>query len=74
MSCIFAVHYHDQENGEWDEVFPELNGDYEWAQKVAGSVWNRDGLTVTPEMMRIYKKCENCLCELCPELCPSGQK
>jgi len=54
MSCIFAVRFHDQENGEWDDVFPELTGGYEWAQKVAGSVWNRDGLTVTPEMMRIY--------------------
>jgi len=74
MNCIFTVHYCDRENGEWDEVFPGLTGNYEWAQKVAEGIWNRDGLTVIPEMMKIYKKCENCLCELCPELCPAGQE
>lgn len=39
----------------FESVFPGLTGNYEWASKVASSTWNRDGKTITPEMMRIYK-------------------
>lgn len=52
---VFTVRFRDQEQGEWIDVFPGLTGNYEWAQKVATTTWNRDGQTVTPDMMRIYK-------------------
>lgn len=51
---VFSVRYRD-DRGEWVDVFPGLTGSYEWAQRVAGSTWERDGVTVTPDMMRIYK-------------------
>lgn len=50
---VFTVRYQDR--GEWVDVFPGLTGGYDWAAKVAASTWNRDGKTVTPDMMRIYK-------------------
>lgn len=50
----FAVKY--EYDGRWQDVFPGLTGDYSWAARVAASTWNRNGYTVTPEMMRIVKK------------------
>lgn len=48
---IFTARY--QENGEWLDVFPGLTGDYDWAFRVASSTWNRNGVLVTPDMMRV---------------------
>lgn len=49
----FTVKYRDCCG--WEEVFPSLTGDYEWAQKVKACTWNRNGETITPQMMRIFK-------------------
>lgn len=50
----FTVRYQDG-SGHWVDVFPGLTGEYTWALKVSTSVWCRDGQTITPEIMRIYK-------------------
>ncbi len=49
----FTVQY--QDGAEWVDVFPGLCGGYDWALHVSTSTWTREGLTITPEMMRIHK-------------------
>lgn len=50
----FTVRYQDS-FGHWADVFPGLTGDYAWALQVSTSTLLRDGQTITPEIMRIYK-------------------
>jgi hypothetical protein len=57
MDKVFTVRYFSDGSDNWEDVFPGLTGDYDWAQKVASGTWNRDGLTITPEVMRIFEVC-----------------
>lgn len=51
----FTVKFRLNDFDPWEEVFPGLTGDYEWAEKVSKAEWNRNGSTVLPAMMRIYE-------------------
>ena len=47
----------DPETGavKWEELFPGLTGDFDWAKQVSESEWQRNGETVTPCMMRVVR-------------------
>lgn len=50
----FAVRF-EESPGQFVDLFPGLTGSYLWASRIAAGSWNRNGVSISPSQLRVYK-------------------